>query len=103
MANFLTREQLDTILEGMTARDIFAAMPSDGGPVQGAAVAGNAFEAAAERQGHGKETLDRVTPADALYLAGALGELFTVAGPKAETGADSPASAASGGSPRKRS
>jgi hypothetical protein len=97
--NFLTREQIDSILDGMTARDIFAAMPEDpGSQAKGSEIAGNTFEKAAERQGHGTEALDRVRPADAVYLAGALGEVFTLAGPKADAGESSPPSAASGDS-----
>lgn len=80
--NFLERPEIDLILEGMTARDIFASVGSGG--LQGAEVAGKAFEAAAERQGYGTGTLDRVRPADAVYLAQELGELFSSAGPKAE-------------------
>jgi hypothetical protein len=94
--NFLGREQIDEILSLMTARDIFSAMPSTTGEeVQGAAVAGAAFESAAERQGHGSGALDRVRPTDAIYLAQALGEAFSIAGPKSDASADSPISAAS--------
>lgn len=103
--NFLTREQIDEILRGMTARDMFAAMPSDGStdPASGSAIAGTAFESAAERQGHGKEALDRVRVSDALYLASELGEVFSLASPKSEDTEPSPDSAASTESPRKRS
>lgn len=98
--NFLTRADVDLILEGMTARDIFTAMPgqdSDPSAVKGANVAGAAFEAAAERQGYGALALDRIRPADAVYLASALGEAFQTGGPKGDGTGDSPASPASGG------
>lgn len=76
--NFLTRVDIDGILAGMTARDIFGAMPSGTSPgeVKGAEIAGKAFELAASRQGHGEEALDRVRPQDATFLAGRLGEIF---------------------------
>lgn len=80
-SNFLTRDEIDTILHGMTARDIFAAMP-EGGEAKGNDIAGRVFEAAASRQGHGEGTLDRVRPQDAVYLAGALGEVFAQDSPK---------------------
>ena len=83
-ANFLSREQIDSILEGMTARDIFAAMPDSTEKVNGSKVASIAFESAAERQGHGAEALDRVRPMDGIYLASALGDLLSVDSPKAD-------------------
>jgi len=83
-ANFLSREQIDTILEGMTARDIFAAMPDSTEKVNGSKVASIAFESAAERQGHGAGALDRVKPLDGMYLASAIGELLSVDSPKAD-------------------
>jgi hypothetical protein len=80
--NFLTREQIDSIVEAMTARDIFAAMPSgQSTEVNGGELAGKAFESAAERQGHGAGALDRVKPGEAVYLARLLGEVFAE-GPK---------------------
>ena len=82
--NFLSRPDIDLILGGMTARDIFAAMPA-GQTDNGGMVAGNAFESAAERQGYGKQALDRVKPGDALYLATALGEAFGQDNPKADS------------------
>lgn len=85
--NFLTREQIDSILEAMTARDIFAAMPSgrNTGEIAGGEIAGNTFEKAAERQGHGPLALDRVKPRDAVYLAQELGEVFGTATPKGDS------------------
>lgn len=85
MDNFLTRDQIDSILDAMTARDIFAAIPGtkDAREVlKGGEIAGQAFESAAERQGHGALTLDRVRPADAIYLAQRLGEVFASDSPK---------------------
>jgi hypothetical protein len=95
--NFLNRSEVDTILGGMTARDIFAAIPN-GTQVEGAEVAGKAFEAAAERQGYGKEALDRVRPGDAIYLAQQLGEAFAQDSPKAEGTEDLPISPGTGDS-----
>lgn len=89
MDNFLSRDQIAEIVSLLTARDIFAAMPSgktdeQGQPlkINGAAIAGDAFEKGAERQGHGKGALDRVRPQDATYLGELLGEVFTEDGPK---------------------
>lgn len=84
--NFLTRDQLDEILRSMTARDIFAAVGNGAEGLsqmaQGSAVASNAFESAADRMGYGSGALDRVTPQDAVYLIGKLGEVFSMSGPK---------------------
>lgn len=82
-SNFLHRTDIDLILRGMTARDIFAAIPGNQNVAQGAEVAGNAFEHAAERQGYGKEALDRVRPVDAVYLANAIGEVLSQESPLA--------------------
>lgn len=93
--NFLTRAQVDSILGGITSRDLFAAFP-EGTVVSGAEVAGAVFEKAAERQGHGAEALDRVHIRDGVYLAGRLGELFAD-GPKEGATKGSRTSRASGG------
>lgn len=93
--NFLTRGEIDAIIQGMTARDVFSAMPAGQTEVKGAEVAGDAFEAAAKRQGFGEGALDRVTPSDAIYLASTLGEVFNAGTPKddaSEASLDSPAS-----------
>jgi hypothetical protein len=90
--NFLSRAEIDLILGGMTARDVFAAMPEGGAKAEGAEVAGKAFESAAERQGYGAEALDRVRPMDALYLAAELGEALSVDSPKADGTEPSPPS-----------
>lgn len=81
--NFLTRPEIDGILDAMTARDIFNGMPSgtDPGAVKGGDIAAKVFESAASRQGFGDGTLDRVRPADGTYLARRLGEIFNE-GPK---------------------
>lgn len=101
--NFLTRDQIDAIIETMTARDIFAGMPSQAGETpSGPEVAGKVFESAANRQGHGTEALDRVRPVDAMYLAEKLGEVFDMASPKSDSGEGSPPSADTSGSARKK-
>ena len=97
--NHLSREEIDTILHGMTARDIFAAIPGGQATAEGAEVAGAAFEHAADRQGYGKEALDRVRPADAVYLANAIGEVLSQDNPKASDTASSPNSPGTGDSP----
>ena len=92
--NFLERDAIEEILHYMTARDIFAVI--GGGNVEGAEVAGKAFEHAAARQGHGEGALDRVRPADAVFLAQELSEVFSSASPKAEDTAPSPNSSGIG-------
>lgn len=99
--NFLTRAEIDLILEGMTARDLFAVVGT-ASMNKGAEVAGNAFEASAARQGYGDLVLDRVQPRDAVYLAGKLGELFESEDPKASGGASSRPSPETTRSPRKQ-
>lgn len=96
MADRLTREELAQIIDGMTARDIFAAAPSGEGVSSGSETAAKAFESAAERQGFGSGALDRVGAADAIYLAGAIGEALNMGGPKADDTEESPTSPASG-------
>lgn len=94
--NFLTRPEIDLILATITSRDLFAALGGQTGEVQGGEVAGKVFEAAAERQGFGKGTLDRVKISDGIYLASALGELFSD-GPKGESTEPLPDSPVIGG------
>lgn len=96
MSNFLSRSEIEAILNGMTARDIFAVVRSGGDPDKGAQVAGDAFEAAALRQGYGEGVLDRVRPGDAIYLAQELSEVFTSDSPKDGTTGDSPDSSGIG-------
>lgn len=81
--NFLTREEIDEVISKITSRDLFASLSGETGQVQGGEIAGKVFEAAAERQGKGKEALDRISITDGIYLASALGELFSD-GPKEE-------------------
>lgn len=97
MANWLTRAELDQILDGMTGRDVFAAVPNGESEIAGTEIASNVFEGAAVRQGYGEGALDRVKPADAMYLAGKLAEVFQQTGPKGKRTARSQASPASGG------
>lgn len=85
--NFLTREEIDQVIGGITSRDLFASLSGVTGQVEGGQIAGKVFEAAAERQGKGKEALDRVSIFDGIYLATALGELFSD-GPKEEATAE---------------
>ena len=94
-SNLLSRKQIDSILKGITSRDLFAALPKGETEVSGGDIAGKVFEAGAERQGHGAEALDRVSVRDGIYLASALGELFSD-GPKDQPTEESPASPATG-------
>lgn len=100
MAERLSRVELDQIIDGMTARDIFAAAPSgtDTSNIKGADTAGIAFEQAAERQGFGPLALDRVGAADAIYLATAIGEALNMGSPKADDTEALPTSPATGDS-----
>lgn len=98
----LTRDQLDAILEGMTARDIFGAIPTGRNPgeaVAGGEIAGDTFDKAAERQGYGPAALDRVRPGDAVYLAQKLGEVFGSESPKDGSTGPLPDSSGIGESP----
>jgi hypothetical protein len=90
-----SRTQIQKIVDGMTARDIFSAMPSqaDTGGLKGAEVAGAVFDAAAARQGHGEQALDRVSAQDAIWLAQEISEAINVGGPKANGTEESPPSA----------
>jgi hypothetical protein len=97
---FFSRAQAQKIVDGMTARDIFSAMPSqaDTGNLNGAEVAGAVFDAAAARQGHGENALDRVAAADAIWLAQEISEAINVGGPKADGTGESLPSADTGDS-----
>lgn len=94
--NALSRVEIEGIIQGMTARDIFAVIPNAGETPEGGKVAGDAFEAAAERQGYGALALDRVSPADAIYLGQLLGEVFNQDSPKGEGTAQLPDSSDTG-------
>ena len=77
MANFLTRAEIDLILEGVTSKDLFASLPAGQTEVNGGEVAGKVFEHSAQRQNYGADALERVHLSDGVYLAGRLGELFS--------------------------
>jgi len=81
----LTRADLEKIVDGMSARDMFQASPS--GEVlteeqRGMKMAERIFDISAERQGWGEGALDRVSLGDGPYLSGLLGEALNVGGPK---------------------
>jgi hypothetical protein len=83
----LTRAELEKIVDGMSARDVFNATPDqsqDVGKIKGTETASRMFELAAERQGFGADALDRVSVGDAIHLANLLSESLNVGGPKAE-------------------
>lgn len=81
--NFLTRGEIDDIVDHMTPRDLFAAMPKEQGvTAAGPEIAAQMFDAAAKRLGKGEQALDRVHMVDGVYLAERLGEVLTQGSPK---------------------
>lgn len=95
----LSRAELEQIVDGLTARDIFSAAPDaqDVGSIRGGDTAAKVFDIAAQRLGYGELALDRVAAGDATYLAGLLGEALNVGGPKAEGTEESLTSPGTGG------
>ena len=83
MAEMLTREQIDSILEGMTGADI---VDQFGDNVPTAKIGTNAFDAAAARQGitNGTRAMELVHVQDFGYLANKLNEVINLDGPKAD-------------------
>lgn len=79
---WLTREQIDQVIAAMSAADLIAAI-GDGEKIQGAAMAGKAFDAAAARLGisNGTPATTHVSMADFGYLANAIGEAVNVDSP----------------------
>lgn len=94
----LTRADLDSIIDGMSARDVFRASGGSDDPDTGNQKAEQIFDLSAERQGWGKMALDRVVLGDVTYLGTLLGEALNVGGPKADSTNQSPTSADTGDS-----
>jgi hypothetical protein len=95
MAEMLTRDQIDTILEGMTGADLVDQMGDSSKP---ALIGPNAFDAAAKRQGivNGQRAMELVSVQDFAYLAGRIAEVINLDGPKADTPDESQPSAFTG-------
>jgi len=89
---WLTREQIDQVLEQLSAADLIEA--TGDGTRQGAKVAGAAFDAAAGRMGlsNGTPASQHVKASDFGYLAAQLGEVINVDSPLSEKTSDSLAS-----------
>lgn len=91
---WLTREQIEQILEGMSADDLIEALdqPSD------TKKATDAFNAAAKRLGfvNGSRATEHLRVTDFRYLASRMGEVINLESPLSEGTEDSPASADTG-------
>lgn len=83
VVTWLTREDIDEIVAAMSAADMIAAV-GDGEKLQGAAMAGAAFDAAAARIGksNGTPATANVALADFQYLTEAIGGSVNVGTPK---------------------
>ena len=93
--SWLTREQIDEVVAGMSAADLITAT---GEGRKDAAVAGAAFDAAAARMGlsNGTPATESVHAYDFQYLATAIGEAINVDSPLSEATSDSPGFADAG-------
>lgn len=94
---WLTREEIDSILDSMSADALVEAM--DEGKTKGAALMRGAFNRAAESVGYesnGRTPFQRVRLADFKHLAEKLGEVVNVESPLSESTEDSLSSVASG-------
>lgn len=94
--DWLTREDIDTILDQMSAADVIEAIGD--GSNAGAKVAGLAFDAAAARLSYtnGTRASERVKASDFGYLGTKLGEVVSLDGPLPEKPESSRSSADSG-------
>ena len=81
-SDWLTREQIDAIIDGMSAADLLEAI-GDGTTVKGAKMLGTAFDAAASRAGfsNGTSATEHVRIRDFKYLADELGKVVSVENP----------------------
>lgn len=83
---WLTHEEIDSVLDRMSARDLIDAMGDDG--KRGPKMIALAFDTAAARAGlasNGTNGSDRVSVQDFKYLAERMGEVINVDNPKSET------------------
>ena len=93
---WLTREQIDEVIAGMSARDLIDASAGD---ISNGERAGMAFDSAAKRLGlsNGTPATASVKASDFLYLGQMMNEVMGNDSPKSQGGEDSPDSAATGG------
>lgn len=82
---WLSREQIDQVIAGMSAADLIAAM-GDGEKLQGPAMAGQAFDSAAARLGvsNGTPATQHIRMADFAYMAGAITKAVNIESPLSE-------------------
>lgn len=82
---WLTREQIDQVIEGMSASDLITAM-GDGEGIKGPLMAGQAFDSAAARLGvsNGTPATQHVRMADFAYMANAITKAVDVDNPLSE-------------------
>jgi hypothetical protein len=79
---WLTREQIDQVIEGMSASDLITAM-GDGEKLKGPQMAGAAFDSAAARLGlsNGTPATQHVRMADFAYMAGEITKAVNIESP----------------------
>lgn len=86
--DWLTREQVDTVIAAMSAADLIAAMgdATDTGNVKGPKMAGDAFDSAANRLGlsNGTPATAHVRMQDFQYLAQKISEAINIESPTSE-------------------
>lgn len=98
-ANWLTREQIDAVIAGMSAADLIDAM-GDEERIKGTRMMGAAFDSAAARLGlpedkdNGSSASHHIALADFQYMAQALGRAVNIESPLSERQEPLPASAA---------
>lgn len=91
----LSRPEIDLIVDGMSAGDIFRATAGETAPNLTAEAI---FNGSAARQGYGENAIDRVKISDAQYLGELLGETLNMGSLEAGDTEASPTSAATGDS-----
>lgn len=82
---WLTREQIDQVIEKMSAADLIAGM-GDGDTIKGPKMAGDAFNAAAARTGvsNGSPATEHVRMGDFAYMAKAITKAVNIESPLSE-------------------
>ena len=96
MPDWLTREDIDAVLEQLSADDVIEAIGD--GRQAGARIAGEVFNQGAERLGlaNGSKATARVKISDFQYLANRIGEVVNVDSPLPTGTGDLPPSADTG-------
>lgn len=91
---WLTREEIDQVVAGLSAGDLIEAM-GDSDTIKGTRMIGIAFDAAAARLGmtNGVSGVQRVKVSDFKYMAEQLGAAVNLDGPLSERQQDLPPSA----------